>query len=268
MTNLSIGVMGAGGRMGRALVRAISEADGARLAGGVEQPGHPDLGKDLGVLAGLEPLSLSLTDDTAALIEVADAIVDFTAPEATARNVALAAEHGTIHIIGTTGLTAGQQQTIEAAAQRTAIVQAANFSLGVNLALALTEQAARALDADFDIEIVEIHHNQKVDAPSGTALALGHAAAAGREVDLDDVSDRARDGITGARQKGNIGFAVLRGGTVPGDHTVVFAGADERIEITHKAQDRMIFARGAVRAALWAKGRSPGLYTMRDVLGV
>ena len=268
MTDLSIGVMGAGGRMGRALVRAISEVDGARLAGGVEQPGHPDLGKDLGVLAALEPFSLSLTDDVEALIETADAIVDFTAPEATARNVALAAEHGTIYIIGTTGLTDAHQQAIEDAAKQTAIVQAANFSLGVNLALALTEQAARALDADFDIEIVEIHHNQKVDAPSGTALALGHAAADGRGVDLDDVSDRGRDGMTGARKRGDIGFAVLRGGTVPGDHTVVFAGADERVEITHKAQDRMIFARGAVRAALWVKGRSPGLYTMRDVLGV
>lgn len=268
MTDLSIGVMGAGGRMGRSLVRAIQEMEGAAVAGGTEAAGHPDLGKDLGVMAGLEPLGLGLTDDTAALIAGADAILDFTVPEATASHAALAAEQGTIHIIGTTGLTEAHQQAIHEAATRTAIVQAANFSLGVNLALALTEQAARALDADFDIEIVEMHHNQKVDAPSGTALALGHAAAAGRGVDLEDVSDRGRDGITGARKKGDIGFAVLRGGTVPGDHSVVFAGADERIEITHKAQDRMIFARGAVRAALWAKGRPPGLYTMRDVLGV
>ena len=268
MSELSIGVMGAGGRMGRALVRAITDADGCRVAGGIERAGHADLGKDLGLLAGLEPLNLSLAEDSAALIDYADAIVDFTAPDATAANVVAAADAGTIHIIGTTGLEPHHQAAIDQAASRIAIVQAANYSLGVNLSLALTELAAKVLDDAFDIEIIEMHHNQKVDAPSGTALALGLAAAAGRGVDLDAVSDRGRDGITGARKRGDIGFAVLRGGNVPGDHTVVFAGTDERIEITHKAQDRMIFARGAVHAAKWAKAQPPGLYAMRDVLGL
>jgi len=171
-------------------------------------------------------------------------------------------------VVGTTGLEPEHQQAIDAAGAKVAVVQAANFSLGVNLALALTKRAAEVLDDFFDIEVVEMHHRHKVDAPSGTALALGRAAAEGRGVDLDAVSDRGRDGITGARKRGDIGFAVLRGGNVPGDHTVVFAGDDERIEITHKAGDRMIFARGAVRAALWAAGKPAGHYSMQDVLGL
>jgi len=268
MSELSIGILGAGGRMGRALVRAVAEAPGCSLAGGIDAPNHPDQGKDLGLLAGLEPLSILLFDEADALFGAADVVVDFTVPAVTARHAAVAAETGTPYVVGTTGLEAEQQKAIEAAARKVPVVQAANFSLGVNLALALTRKAAAVLDDFFDIEIVEMHHRHKVDAPSGTALALGRAAAEGRGVDLDKVADRGRDGITGARKRGDIGFAVLRGGNVPGDHTVVFAGDDERIEISHKAGDRMIFARGAIRAAQWAAGKPAGLYSVQDMLGL
>ncbi|MFN3230750.1 MAG: 4-hydroxy-tetrahydrodipicolinate reductase [Alphaproteobacteria bacterium] len=267
MTELSIGILGAGGRMGRALVRAINDAEGCVLLGGVDADTHAGQGKDLGTLAGLEPAGIALTTDTRALVEAADVIIDFTVPAVIERHAALVAETGTSYVVGTTGLEAAQQQAIEAAAETAAVIQAANFSLGVNLALALTRQAAAALGEEFDIEIVEMHHRHKIDAPSGTALALGQAAADGRQVNLDQVADRGRDGITGARKRGDIGFAVLRGGNVAGDHSVVFAADDERIEITHKAADRMIFARGAVQAALWTSGRDPGLYSMQDILG-
>ncbi len=266
MSDLAIGILGGAGRMGRALVRAVTEAKSARVAGAVDAPGNPELGKDLGVLAGIDPLGIVLTDDPRALFAAADVVIDFTVPRATAENVRLAAETGTAIVIGTTGLDPEQRAAIAAAGQRTVVVQADNFSLGVNLTIALTRRLAEMLDDSFDIEIVEMHHRHKVDAPSGTALALGRAAAAGRGVDLDAVADRGRDGITGARKRGDIGFAVLRGGNVVGDHTVVFAADDERIELTHKAGDRSIFARGAARAALWTAGKAPGYYTMQDVL--
>jgi 4-hydroxy-tetrahydrodipicolinate reductase len=266
MSDLAIGILGGAGRMGRALVRAVTEAKGAYVVGAVDAPGNPEQGKDLGVLAGLEPLGVSLTDDVAALFARADVIIDFTVPKATVEHARLAAKTGTAYVVGTTGLEPEQQTVVTQAAGSAAVVQAANFSLGVNLTIALTQRIAQVLDDSFDIEIVEMHHRHKVDAPSGTALALGRAAAAGRGVDLDEVADRGRDGITGARKRGDIGFAVLRGGNVAGDHTVVFAADDERIELTHKAGDRMIFARGAVHAALWAAGKPHGYYTMQDVL--
>ena len=266
MSDLAIGILGGAGRMGRALVRAVTEAKGAHLAGAVDAPGNQEQGKDLGVLAGLEPLGVSLTDDVAALFARADVIIDFTVPKATAEHARLAAKTGKAYVVGTTGLEPEQQAIVTQAAGGAAVVQAANFSLGVNLTIALTQRIAQVLDDSFDIEIVEMHHRHKVDAPSGTALALGRAAAAGRGVDLDAVADRRRDGITGARKRGDIGFAVLRGGNVAGDHTVVFAADDERIELTHKAGDRMIFARGAVHAALWTAGKPHGYYTMQDVL--
>ncbi len=264
---LGIGIVGATGRMGRALVRAVSEADGCTLAGGVDVPNHPDTGADLGVLAGLGEIGILLFDEADALFGKADVVIDFTVPAVTERYATLARDTGTAYVVGTTGLEASHQQAIEAAASKVPVVQAANFSLGVNLALALTKQAAATLNDDFDVEVVEMHHRHKIDAPSGTALALGQAAADGRGVELDAVSDRGRDGITGERTKGDIGFAVLRGGNVAGDHSVIFAADDERIEITHKATDRMIFARGAVKAALWTRDRQAGLYSMQDVLG-
>jgi 4-hydroxy-tetrahydrodipicolinate reductase len=268
MSDMRIAVMGAAGRMGRELVRAVHEMAGCVVAGGAEPPGTPELGSDLGLLAGLEPLGLTVTDDPLELFTRVDAVIDFTAPRATLEFAKLAANARIIHVIGTTGLSESDEGAIEAAARHATIIKAGNMSLGVNLLIAITRRVAQALDADFDIEVVEMHHRQKVDAPSGTALMLGAAAAAGRGIDLKTRSVRARDGHTGARQRGDIGFASLRGGTVVGDHSVIFAGEGERIELTHRAGDRAIFARGAVKAALWGRGKGPGLFTMTDVLGL
>ena len=220
------------------------------------------------MLAGLSPNGVKLAADIKPLVAQADGIVDFTVPAATVAHAALAAQHKLVHIIGTTGLKPEDDAKIAAAAKTATIVKSGNMSMGVNLLAALVERVAKTLGDDFDIEILEMHHNKKVDAPSGTALLLGRAAAKGRSVDLDKRSARGRDGITGARKAGDIGFASLRGGSVVGEHTVMFAGPAERIELTHKAEDRMIFARGALRAALWAKGQKPGLYSMADVLGL
>jgi 4-hydroxy-tetrahydrodipicolinate reductase len=264
---MKIGIVGCGGRMGRMLVRAVAATDGAELAGGTEAKGSPLVGADPYQLAGLDPSGLKLIDDAKALFEISDVVIDFTAPAATAMHAELAAETGTALIPGTTGLSNDQQAKIDAASKKVAVVQAANYSVGVNLLLGLTEQTAAILGDDYDIEVLEMHHRHKVDAPSGTALALGKAAAAGRNVDLDDVSQRVRDGHTGERKRGDIGFATLRGGMVVGDHSVIFAADEERIELTHKAADRAVFAKGAVRAALWTEDQAPGLYSMRDVLG-
>ena len=268
MAALKIGVIGCAGRMGQMLVRAIADAEGCVVAGGTERPGGAAVGRDVGVVSGLDALGVTVTDDPAALFAAADAVLEFTGPAATVTHAALAARTGTAHIVGTTGLATADMNALRRAAQETAIVWAPNMSLGVNMLLGLVEQVARALDPEWDIEIVEMHHRMKVDAPSGTALALGHAAAAGRGVNLDAVSTRVRDGHTGARHPGGIGFATLRGGDVVGEHTVMFAAAGERIELTHKATSREIFARGAVRAARWAQDRPPGLYSMMDVLGL
>ncbi len=266
---MKIGVLGCAGRMGRAVLAELLASEDLRLAGGVEQPGHPAQGQDLGVLAGADPLGLAVSADDRALIAGADVVIEFSSPTATVAHAELAAAHGTGHVIGTTGLSAAQEQVVRTAAGQTAILRAANMSLGVNLLLGLAEQVARALGPDaFDIEILELHHKHKVDAPSGTALALGAAVARGRGVDLGEVADRGRDGLTGARRPGAIGFAALRGGDAVGDHSVVFAGAGERLELTHRASDRTIYARGAVRAARWLHGRPPGLYGMAEVLGL
>ncbi len=265
---MKIAVMGAAGRMGRELIRAIADDAGCSISGATETAGSPVLGKDIGELAGLEPIGLAVTSDAAAVIAASDAIVDFTVPKASIEFARLAANSGTAAIIGTTGFDAEGEAAIADAAKRTAIVKAGNMSLGVNLLLALARQAAAALGNDFDIEIVEMHHRMKVDAPSGTALMLGEAAASGRGIDLDAHSARVRDGHTGPRRRGDIGFATLRGGSVVGEHTVIFAGNGEQIELTHSATDRGIFARGAVKAALWTKGRAPGLYGMTNVLGI
>ena len=267
MTDLSIGVVGCGGRMGRTLINQIIHTEGCSLAGGTEREDHHALGKDLGALAGLEePLGLIASSDRQALFERSDAVIDFTVPDTTALLAPLAVETNTAHIIGTTGLDEDQARIVAKAAQETVVIQSPNFSLGVNLLMALTRQVAQTLNPEFDIEIVEMHHRHKVDAPSGTALGLGHAAAEGRGVNLNDVADRGRDGITGARKEADIGFASLRGGNVVGDHTVVFAADDERIELTHKAGDRTIFARGAVHAALWSRGKAANYYTISNIL--
>jgi 4-hydroxy-tetrahydrodipicolinate reductase len=268
MADMRLIVAGAGGRMGRALVRVISETLGAVVAGALEAPGSALLGRDSGVLAGLPANGVELSADLWKLSANADAIVDFTVPAATIANVAIAAERGLVHIVGTTGLSASDMAVIKSVTQRAVVVQSGNMSLGVNLLAALVKRVAASLDDSFDIEIVEMHHKAKIDAPSGTAFLLGEAAAAGRGVDLHTHSARGRDGHTGARRIGDIGFASLRGGTVTGDHSVVFAGPMERIELTHRAEDRTMFAQGAVKAALWAHGKKPGFYTMTDVLGL
>jgi 4-hydroxy-tetrahydrodipicolinate reductase len=268
-TGMNIGVLGCAGRMGRAVIELVLTTPGLRLAGGAEAPDHVALGQDLGTLAGLEPVGQVAVEEAAAVIEAADAVIEFSTPAASVRHAALAAELGTAHVIGTTGLDAPGLAAIGRAAEQIPIVQAANMSLGVNLLLGLTERVARALGPDqFDIEILEMHHRHKVDAPSGTALALGEAAARGREVLLGEAADRGRDGMTGARRTGAIGFAALRGGDVVGDHVVIFAGSGERIELAHRASDRRIYARGAVRAAAWTRGQPPGLYGMAAVLGL
>jgi 4-hydroxy-tetrahydrodipicolinate reductase len=265
MADVRIGVLGCNGRMGQAVLRAVAERPEAAISGAVARS---RVGEDVGEVAGMGRLGIVVTNDAGALFKASDAVVDFTLPQATAGHANLAASTGTAYIVGTTGLGAAEQAAVDEAARFVPVVQAANFSLGVNLLAALVRQAARVLDADFDIEIVEMHHRHKVDAPSGTALLLGNAAAQGRGVSLDDVADRGRDGHTGARIPGHIGFAALRGGDVAGDHTVLFAGPEERIELTHKAGNRMIFARGAIKAALWATGRAPGIYGMAEVLGL
>ena len=268
MAKVKIGIVGCAGRMGLTLIRQILDSDSATLSGGTERAGSDALGKDVATLAGGDPCGLTVGEDPAALFAASDAVIDFTSPEATVAHAALAAKNGTVHIIGTTGTTAEQDQAIAAAAAKTAIMRAPNMSLGINLLLALTRQLAGSLDDSWDIEINEIHHRHKVDAPSGTALALGRSAAEGRGVNLDDVSDRARDGLTGEREQGRIGFSVMRGGNMVGDHSVYFAADGERIELTHRAGDRSIYARGAVSAALWAQDKPPGLYSMADVLGL
>jgi len=268
MSDMRLIVAGAGGRMGRTLVKAITEIGGVTLVGAVDAPGSAVIGRDAGELAGVGTNGIAVAADPAPLLAKADGVVDFTIPAATVALAEIVARSGLVHIIGTTGLSPENDKLIAVAAQRSAIVKSGNMSLGVNLVAALVRRVAKALDEDFDIEIVEMHHNKKIDAPSGTALMFGRAAAEGRGITLEQHSERGRDGHTGARERGAIGFASLRGGTVVGDHTVTFAGPAERIELVHKAEDRMIFARGAVKAALWARGRKPGLYAMADVLGL
>lgn len=264
---MKVAVMGVAGRMGQELVRA-AHAAGCTIVGAVERAGSTAVGADVGIVAGLTPLGVAVTSDAIDVISRCEGILDFTSPKATVEFAALAANARAVHVIGTTGLTASDEAHIAAAARHAPIIKAGNMSLGVNLLVALTRRAAEALDEDFDIEIVEMHHRDKVDAPSGTALMLGAAAAEGRAIDLQKRSVKGRDGITGPRQRGDIGFATLRGGSVVGEHKVIFAGAGERIELAHVAGDRSVFARGAVKALRWGQGKAPGLYSMTDVLGL
>jgi 4-hydroxy-tetrahydrodipicolinate reductase len=268
MSDMKIVIAGAAGRMGRMLVQTVTATQGAVVSAGIERPGSPALGQDAGTLAGIGALGVTLSDDALAAVAKADALIDFTTPASTIELAGLAAQARMVHVIGTTGLSADDLAKIEAAARHAVIVRSGNMSLGVNLLAGLVKRVAATLGEDYDIEILEMHHRMKVDAPSGTALLLGEAAAEGRGVGLAQHSQRVRDGHTGARTPGDIGFASLRGGSVVGDHKVIFAGPGERLELAHKAEDRGIFARGAVRAALWGKGRKPGLYSMQDVLGL
>ncbi|MBN9070627.1 MAG: 4-hydroxy-tetrahydrodipicolinate reductase [Rhizobiales bacterium] len=268
MSDMGLVVVGAAGRMGRTLIRAIHDTPGVRLAGAVERRGAGEIGTDAGELAGVGRLGVAISDDPLPVFARADGVLDFTVPAATVEFAGYAAQARIVHVIGTTGCTAEDDARIQTAARHATIVKSGNMSLGVNLLAALVEQAARALaPEDFDIEVLEMHHRHKIDAPSGTALLLGKAAAAGRQIALEEKSVRQRDGVTGPRPQGAIGFATLRGGSVIGEHSVVLAGAGERLVLSHHAEDRSLFASGAIKAALWGRGRKPGLYSMRDVLG-
>ena len=266
--DMKLAIAGAAGRMGRVLTRIVNETPGAEVAGGIEPKGSPHVGADMGILAGIGALDVMVTDDPLPLLAQIDGIIDFTVPAATLALAELSAQARIVHVIGTTGIDEAGEQKIRAAARHARIVKSGNMSLGVNLLASLVRKVAATLGEDYDIEVVEMHHRHKIDAPSGTALMLGAAAAQGRGVDLKSRSVRSRDGHTGARTPGDIGFATLRGGSVVGEHTVMFAGETERIELTHKASSRDMFARGAVRAALWGFDKKPGLYSMTDVLGL
>jgi 4-hydroxy-tetrahydrodipicolinate reductase len=267
-SDMRLVIAGAGGRMGRTLIHAVAATKGVTLAGAVEATDSAVIGRDAGELAGIGANGIKVASDVRPLLKSADGLIEFTIPAATLALAELSAAAGIVHVIGTTGHSPEEDAVIAKAAGRAVIVKSGNMSLGVNLLAALVKRVAKTLDESYDIEILEMHHNKKIDAPSGTALLLGRAAAAGRGIELAQHSARGRDGITGARRPGDIGFAALRGGTVVGDHSVIFAGPAERVELTHRAEDRMIFARGALHAALWARGKKPGLYSMADVLGL
>jgi 4-hydroxy-tetrahydrodipicolinate reductase len=269
MSNLTgIVVTGASGKMGQMLVRMIAASDKVKLVGCIERSGHVWIGRDIGEAMGLGTLGVEVSDDPLEAFARAQAVVDFTSPAASVEFAALAAQARAVHVVGTTGLEAEHHRRLDLAAHHAVIIQAGNMSLGVNLLTRLTQKVAQALDADWDIEIVEAHHRMKVDAPSGTALMLGQAAADGRGVALDEAIVSGRDGITGARAKGTIGFSAIRGGDIVGEHDVIFAADGERIVLRHIATDRAIFARGALKAALWGQGQKPGRYDMMDVLGL
>ncbi|MFP7672117.1 4-hydroxy-tetrahydrodipicolinate reductase [Marivita sp. S0852] len=261
-------VTGVSGRMGQMLVSEINKHPKLALSGAIERTGHDWVGQDVGTAMGGAEIGVVVEDDPLESFAHAHAVIDFTAPAATVAFAELAAQARVVHVIGTTGLTEDDLVRIKAAARHAVVVRAGNMSLGVNLLTVLTRKVAAALDTDYDIEIIEYHHNKKVDAPSGTALMLGDAAAEGRGVDLRDVADRGRDGITGARKPGDIGFTAIRGGDIVGEHDVLFATEGERITLRHVASDRALFARGALKAAIWGHDKAPGEYDMLDVLGL
>ena len=269
MDNLpGIVVMGASGRMGQMLIKTVSDSPACKLVGALERPGHDWVGRDVGECMGGQAMGVAVSDDALEVMAKAQAVIDFTAPAATLAMAEIAAQARAVHVIGTTGMTDEDLAKLSIAARHATIVRAGNMSLGVNLLVQLTKKVAAALDEDYDIEVIEAHHRHKVDAPSGTALMLGEAAAEGRGVKLDRVADRGRDGITGARKRGDIGFTAVRGGDIVGEHDVMFAADGERIVLRHLASDRAVFARGALKAALWGQGKKPGEYDMVDVLGL
>ncbi|RMD88357.1 MAG: 4-hydroxy-tetrahydrodipicolinate reductase [Alphaproteobacteria bacterium] len=265
---MAIGVTGAAGRMGRSVIQAVLADPRARLAGGCEAPGHPAVGTPIRDPGSGQTTGLDINATPESLFAASDVVIDFTAPAASTRHAALAAETGTALVIGTTGLGPAEQAAIAAAAARAPILVAANFSLGINLLLALTRLAAARLGPDYDLEVLDFHHRHKKDAPSGTALALLRAAAEGRGLAPEAALAALAADRDGVRKPGALGFAVLRGGDVVGEHSVILAGEGERLELTHRASDRTVFARGALAAARWLAGRPPGLYSMADVLGL
>jgi len=260
-------VAGSGGRMGRMLVRAVFETEGVRLAGAVEQPGSDVIGRDAGEIAGVGPLGVPIIA-SAAEAPSADVLIDFTAPAATLTHAMLVADRGISMVIGTTGFSDNQLNELYGMLMEVPAVMASNYSVGVNLALQLIHNAAETLGDDYDVEITEAHHRHKVDAPSGTALSMGKAVAEGRGIDFDQAAVYTREGITGERRSGSIGFSVIRAGNIVGEHKVMFASSEERLEIHHVASDRMAFARGAVRAAVWLMDQPAGWYGMQDVLNL
>lgn len=265
---VKIAITGAAGRMGKILIEAVSLNPNAELGAAVEWSESPFIGADSGELAGLGKNGLLIVDQLAAVLDDFDVLVDFTAPAATVANAKLCADHNKAIIIGTTGCTEQQKTEIAAAAEKTVVCMATNYSTGVNLCFKLLKEAAAILGDDYDVEIVEAHHRHKVDAPSGTALSMGEAVAEGLQRNLKDVAIYGREGQVGARPDKEIGFATVRGGDVVGDHTVMFLADGERVEISHKASSRMSFGRGAIRAAVWSEQQTPGFYSMQDVLGL
>lgn len=268
MSKIRLVIAGAAGRMGQTIVRELAKRDDFQVVAGIEPAGSAAQGKDLGTIAGIDSIGATVHADPLPLIAKADAMIDFSRPEATVALADLAAQARIVHVIGTTGFSEGDDTRIKAAARHATIIKSGNMSLGVNLLAGLVELAAKALGPAFDIEVLEMHHRMKVDAPSGTALLLGEAASNGRKQHLADIRLKPHDGITGPRTAGRIGFASLRGGSVVGDHTVFIAGTGERLELTHRAEDRAIFAKGALQAAHWGQGKGPGLFGMKDVLGL
>ncbi|WP_323797907.1 4-hydroxy-tetrahydrodipicolinate reductase [Nisaea sp.] len=268
MGTTKIGIMGVAGFMGRMIAKQVHEHPKAVISGGTVLQGSAEEGVEIATLCQLHGEMVKTVSDPRSVISASDVVIDFTLPEVTVAHARIAAECGTAFVAGTTGLTPEQEADLAEVAKTIPLVYAPNMSLGVNLLFDLVKKVAAALDDSYDIEIVEMHHKRKIDAPSGTALGLGKAAAAGRGVSLAEKGVLSREGITGAREEGQIGFATLRGGDVVGEHTVIFAGPNERIELTHKAASRDIFAAGAVRAGIWAARRKPGFYSMTDVLGI
>ncbi len=267
MNEVKVAILGAAGRMGQMLVQAVSKTDGVVLSAAIEMPGHPMIGKDAGVVAQTEPTGVMITDMANA--PYADVFIDFTFHAAVPANIEAAVKMGAKgYVLATTGLTEEERAVMALASEKMPVVHSANMSLGVNVLLGLVKKAAELLDTTYDIELVEMHHRHKKDAPSGTAIALAEAAAEGRNVALKDVAVYGREGISGERPYGEIALHALRGGEVVGDHTVIFAGEFERVEITHKAQSRAAFAKGSMVAAKWVAGKKPGIYTMCDALGL
>lgn len=263
---MKIGIVGCTGRMGKALIEEIFLNSETQLSGGAVRADSDFVGEDIGKLAGLDPVGINAVSSLEKLFEDSDAVIDFSTPAVSLQCAKIVSAQNKIHVIGTTGFSPDEIEELKELANSAKIIWSANMSIGVNVLSAITEQVAAILDDSYDLEIVEMHHCHKVDAPSGTALLLGESAAKGRNVKLDEVARKSRDGIIGARPRGEIGFSTLRGGDVVGEHTVMFAGDGERIELTHKASSRRIFTKGAIRAALWAVNKNNGLYSMKDVL--
>ena len=266
--HIRVVVTGVSGRMGQMILAEVRGNTKIKLVGAIEREGHDWIGRDVGMVSGSTKLGIEVSANPALVFKEADAIIDFSAPNASVQFSILAAELGIVHVIGTTGFSDQELVSIGNSGKKAKIIRAGNMSVGVNLLVQLTKKIAATLDDDFDIEIIETHHNKKVDAPSGTAIMLGNAAADGRQVALSKVRDSGRDGITGVRNKGDIGFVSVRGGDVVGEHDVVFAAAGERIVLRHVATDRAIFVRGAIKAAEWGIRQAPGEYSMEDVLGL